>query len=101
MRTAPTTGSRIPRRAAPIAPPSSPRDTRGFANPAVVTVEVPRAATVPPWTAPAIPPPTTRAITQFTTPGKSPITAAEARVPATTATGVARVSRIVSTQGTA
>src|SRR6266404_6148886 len=81
------------------APANSAVATRGFPNPAVDRVDVPRATTVVPCTSPAAPPPAITASVHFRNGLTSPTIAAVTTVPAMSAAGVAIVSKTWSIHG--
>lgn len=84
-----------------IEPINSPVATTKLPRPPVVAVETPRAATVLICTAPAVPPPIIIAAAQVANCDISPLlTAIVLSVPATTAAGVAIVSKRLSIHGT-
>jgi len=93
-------GAIIAARAVRMEPPSSAVAMTGFARPPVPVSERPRARTVVACTIPATPPPATTARLHFRNGLTSVTMDAVTTVPATTAAGVATVSRKLSIQGT-
>jgi len=93
-------GNAIASTETPVAPAASPVATSGLPKPAVVTDDAARRLTVATCTRPAVPPPAIAASVHARSGDMSVKTETETTVPATTAAGVATVSRRLSTHGT-